>query len=498
MANKEDENSLHLQLKVEAYFEDIHKVLIQEISQAKYSITAAVAWFTDREILDALCSRARHGVTVQVAITDDKINRPPMAPAYHRLTALGGIIHRIAPGSRNASLMHHKFCVIDESTVITGSYNWTRRARKNDENISVVQGHPTFAARFISTFDTLTCHLGADVPQIDSRQIRKRLELVRNLIQLGEVSDAEPHIHKLRPVTPNASLMLILKLLDEGSYVKALERIEEWLSQTSMLVTMEDIEVPHLQLQLQALELELIALSAELADIERRLVGFNGRHDEALGSLIKEVLAARAELARLQLEEARAHEEHFEEAARAAKSAENQYRDYTKEHERLQETPVPPMLDKESEAELKRLYRKCSQRCHPDKVSDSQKGEATKIFQALQDAYQAQDLDNIREIFQALKSGNLSMNIRSSILSKGEQLRAAITEMEQNVSTVVRDLQDHRKSAALLLMERVTVDGTVWQAYVNRRRRELTVELEDLTQATISLLGYDDKASMPL
>ena len=34
--------------------------------------------------------------------------------------------------------MHNKYCIIDNDTVITGSYNWTTAAEtKNDENITI-------------------------------------------------------------------------------------------------------------------------------------------------------------------------------------------------------------------------------------------------------------------------------------------------------------------------------------------------------------------------
>jgi phosphatidylserine/phosphatidylglycerophosphate/cardiolipin synthase-like enzyme len=33
--------------------------------------------------------------------------------------------------------MHNKFCVIDLKTVISGSYNWTKKAQYNNESIEV-------------------------------------------------------------------------------------------------------------------------------------------------------------------------------------------------------------------------------------------------------------------------------------------------------------------------------------------------------------------------
>ncbi|MGM0553267.1 MAG: phospholipase D-like domain-containing protein [Pseudomonadota bacterium] len=240
--------------EITAHFDDIHEVLLREIHSAETSIVSAVAWFTDREILNALLYRASHGVSVRVAITDDDINRPPKGPSFDSLIDLGGEIHRIRSGSRRESLMHHKFCVIDQSTVITGSYNWTRRARENAENITVVRNHPSFAARFVETFEQIVGQRAAGPDSIDTTQMCKRLELIRNLIQLGETSDLSPHVQRLRGVADEAGIGNALKAIDDGDYERALESIEQWLVRASALVTLEDAEVPHRRLELEALE----------------------------------------------------------------------------------------------------------------------------------------------------------------------------------------------------------------------------------------------------
>ena len=51
--------------------------------------------------------------------------------------------------------MHNKFCVIDGKHVITGSYNWTHRAKSNDENITVFSDNPEIASRFLKEFDDM-------------------------------------------------------------------------------------------------------------------------------------------------------------------------------------------------------------------------------------------------------------------------------------------------------------------------------------------------------
>jgi phosphatidylserine/phosphatidylglycerophosphate/cardiolipin synthase-like enzyme len=49
--------------------------------------------------------------------------------------------------------MHHKVIIIDDATVITGSYNFTRRAaHTNDENLLIIDS-PALAAQFAAEFE---------------------------------------------------------------------------------------------------------------------------------------------------------------------------------------------------------------------------------------------------------------------------------------------------------------------------------------------------------
>ena len=58
----------------------------------------------------------------------------------------------------NPDLMHHKVMVIDGRIVVTGSYNWTWSAEKNnDENILVVED-PEAAAIYEREFQRLWSH----------------------------------------------------------------------------------------------------------------------------------------------------------------------------------------------------------------------------------------------------------------------------------------------------------------------------------------------------
>jgi cardiolipin hydrolase len=56
--------------------------------------------------------------------------------------------------------MHHKFAVFDRERLLTGSYNWTRgAARDNGENI-IVTADPRLIERFARYFERLWESLG--------------------------------------------------------------------------------------------------------------------------------------------------------------------------------------------------------------------------------------------------------------------------------------------------------------------------------------------------
>ena len=53
-------------MKTYAYFDNIHKHILQELNQTMFDVTAAIAWFTDEDIYDLLCKKAAQNVSIRV------------------------------------------------------------------------------------------------------------------------------------------------------------------------------------------------------------------------------------------------------------------------------------------------------------------------------------------------------------------------------------------------------------------------------------------------
>lgn len=472
-------------MELKAHFSNIHKVIINHLERSQTEIVAAIAWFTDRDIFEVLCKKARSGIKVSVALIGDEINQGPGGLNFQRLSNFGGKVIFLPPGSRDAPTMHHKFCVIDRSTVITGSYNWSHKARSNDENITVVTDSTDFAAKYLDTFDSLLVRTGNGAPVVaDAGAARRRLEMIRNLVLLGEQDDLAPHLRKLRPVAEALHLTRIIAALDHGEYRAAIEHIDAYLRKATALVVAGFTDIPRLRFLLESLELRLESLTDEKAEIERSLITFNRRHDDALGDLIQRILKARAELARMLAVDRKTDKER-EEAEAVVKNADEAYTDYSRQHEDLQRAEPLPKLDEDAEWELKSLYRKACSLCHPDKVIKDKKEAAHLVFVELQEAYKGNNLSRVREIHDALKAVGLP-ETRSSTLSEAEALKAAIAELEFAITRLIAELKALQENEGVRLMDTAGTTEADWQRFLEQQQKTLKMELARIVSAILA------------
>ncbi len=134
-------------VELETHFEDIQNQIIEEIKRAKYTIWVAVAWFTDQKLFEELVQKKKEGLNVQVIVIDDDINRKSGLRFEDHFET-----YRLPKQGMYKNIMHNKFCVIDLNTVISGSYNWTKKAQYNDESIDIKHSREAtepYATKFI-------------------------------------------------------------------------------------------------------------------------------------------------------------------------------------------------------------------------------------------------------------------------------------------------------------------------------------------------------------
>ncbi len=114
--------------------EDCEGVIVAEINQARSVILVRAYSFTSMPIAKALVSAKQRGVSVEVIL--DKSQR---SERYSGATFLANAGIRTLIDEQ-PSIAHSKVIIIDGTSVITGSFNFTRSAQQyNAENLIVIR-----------------------------------------------------------------------------------------------------------------------------------------------------------------------------------------------------------------------------------------------------------------------------------------------------------------------------------------------------------------------
>jgi hypothetical protein len=142
---------------MEAYFSDIRTKIVDRLDRAEKSLKIAMAWFTNDVLFHLLVDKAAGGLEISLLISSSETNfNRPSGLAFDALERKGAKI-RVLRSQDGYQFMHHKFAVVDEKEVITGSYNWSNNAHTNYENI-VILTDPKIARDYSLQFDRLFTH----------------------------------------------------------------------------------------------------------------------------------------------------------------------------------------------------------------------------------------------------------------------------------------------------------------------------------------------------
>jgi phosphatidylserine/phosphatidylglycerophosphate/cardiolipin synthase-like enzyme len=136
--------------KIEVYFSpdtNFENKIIDIISKAKESINFLAFAFTNSKITDALISAKNRGVKIKGVF--DKAQNNYQKYSQYKVLKQNNISVIL---DKNPKKLHSKVIIIDKKVVITGSYNFTKKANnKNDEN-SIVIYDKVIAKEYINDF----------------------------------------------------------------------------------------------------------------------------------------------------------------------------------------------------------------------------------------------------------------------------------------------------------------------------------------------------------
>jgi len=448
-------------MQTEAVFENIAERIQQEISKAQKSVFIAVAWFTNKNLFNELVNKARNGTTVSLIISNDNINLNSSID-FERLHIGKSKVYKI--GNGDTELMHNKFCIIDYSTVITGSYNWSYKAESNFENVIITSNDTTLAEQFISEFNSIRRQYYPDVVNEEIifplNKIIKRLEILKNYILLEDIEELGKETSKLREYEFNSDLLEIIDDVRKQEFASAITKIQNFISKNNQLSIWTDPEIAALKLEIKNLENQLNGYDNEKIELEKLLSEFQHRHTIELGDIILDILKLR----KLK----------FKSDKTKYEEADNDERQYREQVDNEKEKEIFELTD-EQKAKLKKKFRKATVLCHPDKVADEFKEAAQRIFIELKQAYDTNDLKKVSEILEELEKGNY-FKTKSETVQEKDLLKVAIAKLKRQIKILETDIITIKESDTFKTI--ISIED--WDDYFQRTKEKLKRELEEL------------------
>ncbi|XP_033736395.1 mitochondrial cardiolipin hydrolase-like isoform X3 [Pecten maximus] len=123
--------------------------LFMKLSRSIKSMDVCVFVMTCTDLTDLLIQAHRRGVCVRVITDCEQVDAT--GSQVWRLRSEG-----IAVRTDGSSFfMHHKFVVIDEKTLINGSFNWTRQAITGNQENLLISDNPMLVKEYHKQFEHL-------------------------------------------------------------------------------------------------------------------------------------------------------------------------------------------------------------------------------------------------------------------------------------------------------------------------------------------------------
>jgi len=219
--------------KESVYFENIQYHILRNLNKAKASIKICVAWITWDVYAPHLKKLAERGVRVEIIYNNDSKNIRADV-----LEDIEGI--RLVPinARRHSSLMHNKFCIIDDSLLMTGSFNWSRTAESHFENIVILQNHFTLINDFNHEFEDLLHYF---------ESYKNKIKILCNSTEDGNRHPCRSHAYHVGVIgAPSgiheSSTVCVWKICNAYKHAEKLSTSDEVFLNSNLLGVGDDLE----------------------------------------------------------------------------------------------------------------------------------------------------------------------------------------------------------------------------------------------------------------
>ncbi len=395
---------------------EIHPALVAALTSAKSSIQLAIGWISEPGILGLLQKKALAGIRVEIILFEDEASRHDL---FNGQTSVESVRLVKVGESLKEQLIDAKFGLIDGGEiVIEGDYRWREGPAGEGRGIILSSDSVTLAKTYRQEFDYLLHYgemaSGAPKPAAGLPELIKRLEVMETLFKMEDTDFLDFRLDGLREFSDDPDIASIIEKIEEEQLEAAFKEVTTFIENHRLALACINPPIDNLLHEIQQLERQISEVSQEVADTQKRMSAFSKLHGEKLGDLLEGILFETKIKAKRIAELDPSKQDVYEEAA-------SDHERYTSSQEAVRSNKLRT-LDAREQKELKRLYRKASMKCHPDRVVDELHDQAQAIFLELTEAYKNNDLEQLKTITEQLN--NNRMADKSEVLTERKKLES--------------------------------------------------------------------------
>ena len=306
--------------------------------------------------------------------------------------------------------------------------------------------------------------------EFEPSKVIKRLEIIKNYLSLEDKEEIHAEIRKLLPFEDYYNLKEIISLIDNEKYASALVKINFFLNQFQQVSLWLDPEIGALKMEIKKQQVKLEYFEVEKLELEKQLFDFHIQITKELGVIILEILKIK------KLRKAKKLNHVFDENY---KNDDDEYDTYKSKFE-ADKLKIIFELNEDEKVELKRMFRKASLMCHPDKVEVDKVEFAKQLFIDLKEAYETNNLNRIKQIHQTLVEGNLTFT-NFDFYNEKQKLVDILAHLKQKIIDRGNEIHQLKLSEAYITLKSVMN----WDVYFKNKKILLQDELDYLKEITL-------------
>jgi len=306
--------------------------------------------------------------------------------------------------------------------------------------------------------------------EFEPSKVIKRLEIIKNYLSLEDKDEIHAEIRKLLPFENYYNLKEIITLINNEKYASALDKIIFFLNQFQQVAIWLDPEIGALKMEIKKQQSKLEYFEVEKLEVEKQLFDFHFQITKELGSIILEILKLKKLRKAKNLNSVLVDE---------CKEVEDEYDTYKSKLE-ADKLKIIFELNEDEKLELKRVFRKASLMCHPDKVAAENVELAKKIFIDLKEAYETNNLSRLKQIHQTLIEGNLTFT-NFDFYNEKQKLVEVLAQLKQKIIERGNEIHQLKLSEAYNTLKSVKN----WDVYFKNKKIVLQDELDYLKEITL-------------